>query len=63
MKIMVFVKRGGGEKYLGNGRTAISYQLSYFLNPARQCGKVVALRQVFVYKICISTFYVKNTCM
>ena len=56
MIIMVFVKRGGGVKYIGNWRTAISYQLSYFLTPARQCGKVVVLRQVFVYKICISTF-------
>ena len=52
MIIMVFVKqKGGGGKYIGNGRTALSYQLSYFLSPARQCGKVVALRQVFVYKI------------
>ena len=55
MIIMVFVKRGV-VKYIWNGRTAKSYQLSYFLTPARQCGKVVALRQVFVYKICISTF-------
>ena len=39
-----------------NGSTAIFYQLSYFLTPARQCGKVVALQQVFVYKISIATF-------
>ena len=57
MIIMLFVKRGGlGVKYIGNGRTAISYQLSYFLTPARQCSKTVAFRQVFVYKICIANF-------
>ena len=58
MIIMLFVKRGGGGFVtdIGNGRTAIFYQLSYFLTPARQCGKVVALQQVFVYKISIATF-------
>ena len=46
MIIMLFVKRGGGVVTdIGNGRTAIFYQLSYFLTPARQCGKVVALQQ------------------
>ena len=59
MIIMLFVKRGGGGGVvtdIGNGRTAIFYQLSYFLTPARQCGKVVALQQVFAYKISIATF-------
>ena len=57
MIIMLFVKRGGGGVTdIGNGRTALFYQLSYFLTPARQCGKVVALQQVFVYKISIATF-------
>ena len=56
MIIMLFVKRGGVVTDIGNGRTAIFYQLSYFLTPARQCGKVVALQQVFVYKISIATF-------
>ena len=57
MIILLFVKRGGGGvPDIGNWRTAIFYQLSYFLTPARQCGKVVALQQVFVYKISIATF-------
>ena len=58
MIIMLFVKRGKGGVVtgIGNGRTAIFYQLSYFLTPARQCGKVVGLQQVFVYKISIATF-------
>ena len=59
--IMLFVKRGV-VKYIENGRTAISYQLSYCLTSARQCGKVVALQQVFVYKICIATFQIGNPC-
>ena len=36
MIIMLFVKRGGGVPDIGNWRTAIFYQLSYFLTPARQ---------------------------
>ena len=38
------------------GIEAISYQLSYFLTPERQCGKVVALQQDSVYKISNATF-------
>ena len=58
MMIMLFVKRGGGGVYRYRKLThnAIFYQLSYFLTPARQCGKVVALQQVIVYKTNIATF-------
>ena len=51
MIIILLVKQGGGggATDIGNGCIAIFYQLSYFLTPARQCGKVVALQQVFVY--------------
>ena len=55
MIIMLFVKRGGCYRYRKRTHCHILSAL-ILLTPARQCGKVMALQQVFVYKISIATF-------
>ena len=48
--------RGGGLQISETDALPYFINSHTFLTPARQCDKVVALQQVFVYKISIATF-------